>query len=88
MPLSKYFGGKGEEVMGKMAKEYGPKKAKRVFYATVNKRKKTKSFAKGGMVSATGKYKLHGGEMVLPRHMARKMSDMLMQHMMDGKFKK
>lgn len=40
MPLSKYFKGKGRKVMAKMKKEYGAKKGKSVFYATVNKRKK------------------------------------------------
>ncbi len=40
MPLSKYYGGHGEEVMASMAKEYGSEKAKRVFYATANKQKK------------------------------------------------
>ena len=39
MPLSKYFGGHGEEVMSHMKKTYGPKKAERVFYATKNKMK-------------------------------------------------
>jgi len=38
MPLSKYFGGYGEEVMRKMKKQYGSEKGKRVFYATANKR--------------------------------------------------
>lgn len=32
MPLTK----KGEKIMGAMAKEYGPDKAKRVFYASKN----------------------------------------------------
>lgn len=40
MPLSKYYGGHGDEVMSNMKKEYGDKKAKQVFYATANKRKK------------------------------------------------
>lgn len=42
MPLSKYFGGHGSEVMANMVKEYGPEKAKRVFYATEHARKKVK----------------------------------------------
>lgn len=42
MPLSKYFGGHGEEVMASMEKTYGPEKAERVFYATENKNKKKK----------------------------------------------
>ena len=37
MPLSKYYNGGGEKVMGSMKKEYGAKKAKQVFYATANK---------------------------------------------------
>lgn len=37
MPLSKYFKGKGEDVMASMAKEYGKKKGEEVFYATANK---------------------------------------------------
>jgi len=36
MPLSK----KGEEVMANMTKEYGDKKGKSVFYASINKGKK------------------------------------------------
>jgi len=43
MPLSKHFGGKGAEVMSSMKKTYGPEKAKEVFYATENKRKKGKA---------------------------------------------
>jgi len=39
MPLSKYFSGRGEKVMSNMKKQYGPEKAKVVFYATVNKKK-------------------------------------------------
>jgi hypothetical protein len=33
MPLTK----KGKKIMGEMKKEYGPEKAKRVFYASANK---------------------------------------------------
>lgn len=40
MPLSKYFGGHGEEVMADMKKRYGSKRGKREFYATANKQKK------------------------------------------------
>lgn len=40
MPLSKYFSGGGEKVMNNMKKEYGKDKAKSVFYATANKKKK------------------------------------------------
>lgn len=40
LPLYKYFGGHGQEVMSSMKKTYkDPKKAKQVFYATANKRK-------------------------------------------------
>jgi len=39
MPLDKYFGGGGKEVMASMKKQYGSEKAKKVFYATANKRK-------------------------------------------------
>lgn len=42
MPLSKHYGGHGEEVMASMEKEYGSEKAKRIFYATENARKKHK----------------------------------------------
>jgi hypothetical protein len=36
MPLSKYYGGHGEEVMQKMIKKYGKKKGKKIFYATAH----------------------------------------------------
>ena len=39
MPLSAHYGGKGAKVMKSMVGTYGAKKAKRVFYATENKRK-------------------------------------------------
>jgi len=39
MPLSKHFGGHGEEVMKDMRKRYGSR-AKSIFYATENKQKK------------------------------------------------
>jgi hypothetical protein len=42
MPLSEYFSGHGEKVMSSMKDRYGPEKAKRVFYATANARKKKK----------------------------------------------
>lgn len=38
MPVSKYFGGHGDEVMSNMTQRYGAKKGKSVFYATANKR--------------------------------------------------
>lgn len=40
MPVSDYYKGSGEKVMHNMVKEYGAKKGKKVFYATVNKKKK------------------------------------------------
>lgn len=39
MPVSKHYGGHGEEVMANMKREYGPEEGKRVFYATENARK-------------------------------------------------
>lgn len=39
MPLSKYFSGKGEQVMRDMESRYGSEKGKRVFYATVNSKR-------------------------------------------------
>lgn len=41
MPLSKYFKGKGKDVMSKMQDKYGPDKGKRVFYGTANKQGQT-----------------------------------------------
>ena len=38
MPLEKYFGGHGPEVMRSMKKKHGEKKGKQIFYATANKR--------------------------------------------------
>lgn len=40
MPIDKYYGGHGKEVMKNMKTEYGAKKGEQVFYATKNKRKK------------------------------------------------
>lgn len=37
MPVSKYYGGHGSEVMASMVKQYGAEKGKQVFYATANK---------------------------------------------------
>lgn len=37
MPISKYYKGKGKEVMSSMKKEYGEEKGESVFYATANK---------------------------------------------------
>jgi hypothetical protein len=56
MPIGKYFGGHGNEVMSNMTKEYGEKKGKQVFYATSNKKKKKASMApsKGMMDSMRG----------------------------------
>jgi hypothetical protein len=39
MPLSKYFKGKGPQVMKSMLAKYGEKKGKSVFYAVANKQK-------------------------------------------------
>lgn len=39
MPVSKYFGGKGAEVLRKMKKKYGDKRGTQIFYATINKQK-------------------------------------------------
>lgn len=38
MPIYKYFGGHGQEVMASMVKKHGEKKGKSEFYATANKR--------------------------------------------------
>jgi hypothetical protein len=38
MPIKKYYGGHGEEVMADMKGRYGEEKGKEVFYATANKR--------------------------------------------------
>ena len=38
MPISEYYGGKGERVMRTMQKRYGKKAGERVFYATANAR--------------------------------------------------
>lgn len=47
MPLSKHFGGKGEQVMARMKKTYkSPKKAEEVFYATENKMEHAKHMKK------------------------------------------
>ena len=46
MPLSKYFGGHGKQVMAAVKKQYGAK-AERVFYATANKRKKKPTILRG-----------------------------------------
>lgn len=40
MPIAKYYGGHGEEVMADMKSRYGEEKGESVFYATENKRKK------------------------------------------------
>jgi hypothetical protein len=44
MPLSKYnrhFGGKASRAYRAMVKQYGSKKGRQVFYATVRKRQKS-----------------------------------------------
>jgi len=45
MPISKYdriFGGKGSaaKALASMKKQYGPEKGRRIFYATINKRRR------------------------------------------------
>ena len=52
MPLSKHYSGHGSEVMQNMIKKYGKKKAKSVFYATSNKRKKHKGKVQSALRSA------------------------------------
>lgn len=37
MPISKYYGGKGDRVMASMKERYGDAKGERIFYATANK---------------------------------------------------
>lgn len=51
MPISKHYGGHGEEVMRSMRKQYGPK-AERIFYATENKQKNEDSAVKKSMKRA------------------------------------
>ena len=43
MPLSKYFKGNGEKVMGALRKTYGSNKVENVFYGLVNKNKNKKN---------------------------------------------
>lgn len=38
MPISEYYGGKGERVLRTMQKRYGAKEGKKIFYATANAR--------------------------------------------------
>ena len=52
MPLSKYYKGHGSEVMQKMTKKYGKKKAKKVFYTTANKRTKHKGKVQAALKEA------------------------------------
>ena len=47
-PMSRHYGGEGEKVMKSMMKTYKNKKtAKRVFYATENKKKSLKEHTAG-----------------------------------------
>jgi len=46
MPISKYYGGHGSEVMKKMKQQYGEKKGESVFYATANKQKNAEDNAR------------------------------------------
>lgn len=57
MPIGKYFGGHGREVMSNMQSEYGAKKGKSVFYATANKRNQNPSPGAVDMLSGKGKKK-------------------------------
>lgn len=43
MPLSKYYGGHGEEVMRDMKERYGEERGEEIFYATENEKKGKKS---------------------------------------------
>ena len=52
MPIGKYYGGHGSEVMKKMTSKFGKKKGKSVFYATANKRKKHKGKVQSALRSA------------------------------------
>lgn len=84
MPVSKHFGGHGEEVMAAMKKKYGAKKGKRVFYATENKRKQ--SYEDGGVVKKTGDAKVHKGEVVVPAdHPQRDMVAEMLERAESGK---
>lgn len=53
MPISKYYGGHGEEVMRDMRKRYG-ERAEEVFYATANKRDQKPKKKSHGRKSARG----------------------------------
>lgn len=55
MPVSGYYGGHGPGVMRNMMKKYGAKKAKEVFYATANKRKRLSGMAKKAKERMNGK---------------------------------
>ncbi len=52
-PVNEYFKGHGSEVMSNMAKEYGEKKGKSVFYALANKKGQKPASHKN--ILATGK---------------------------------
>jgi hypothetical protein len=47
MPLSKYYGGHGAQVMRSMKSRYGAKKGEAVFYATANKRRRKRKRRRG-----------------------------------------
>lgn len=55
MPLGKYYGGHGEEVMTDMKKRYGKKAGERVFYATENAKKKKRKAQQEGARAALAK---------------------------------
>ena len=48
---------------------------------------KIQSFHRGGIVPASGVYKMKGGEMVLPHHMAKKIHGMVMDFHRKGMLK-
>ena len=49
--------------------------------------RRVKSMARGGMVPKAGLFRLHGGEMVIPRKHAGAMHKLMLEHMLNGSFK-
>ena len=47
MPIDRYFGGHGREVMRDMKRRYGAERGERIFYATANKRGLTARSTRG-----------------------------------------
>jgi len=60
MPISKYYGGHGSEVMKKMKQQYGEKKGESVFYATANKQKNAEDNAHSYAEERRGQKKKRG----------------------------